>query len=721
MLALAVSAFLAVQSPLVRDNYGVAIIRTNTTDEAMMWAGYATAQDRMWQMEMSRRSAQSRLSEVLGEGSLNADRQQFQQFYTQKELEQQFKRLPKKIQGWFKAYAVGVNKFIAEGNLPPGYKATGFEPKPWTEIDSVAITVQLLQLFGRGGAGELRNLALFKYLEGQSKLKGKELTVFGDFLWQNDPKAVPTCLPEDDKIKPVSFPAPDIRGTLDHLKQLPDLGVFELLPGVRVVSNAETKRIAEANATPFKTGSYCVAVSSKRSETGNAMLLSGPQMGFTVPSICYEISLHSKDLDVAGMAVPGVPGVMIGSTGDLAWGLTTGVADTEDIYLLKMTDGGYKVDDTNKKITNTINDIPVKGGKASRVVRKETEFGPVVFEIPAKFAGFARKRIYQGRELQSYEAVVGLWNAKTLKDFDKSVAKATMNFNCFVSLKSGDIAWRYLGEVPQRAPQFDPRFPLPATKAAQWKGRIPFNQMPMVANPNQGYIANWNNKPVSWWANLDTPVWGEHFRNQVLTRFLDNADQPGQVRKAINLETLRMVPPVLAQTNNSWRAFAPWLSSNPEFANYSGEMLAGSRQALVFQKFITEIRNLVFTPSTGNFAGNLELVGQTDVIVRALRGETVYDFLQGRVAQDLVNTALQRAQANVDANGFVPGTLPVPTGSGLTPPLYRDRGTYLQIIELGPTVKGMNVVTPGVAATGPHSYDQVELARAFDYKPMTIK
>lgn len=721
MLALAVSVVLGYQTPLARDSYGVPIVRAATTEEAMMWAGYATAQDRMWQMEMSRRSAQSRLSEVLGDGSINADKQQFQQFYTQAELTQQFKRMPKNIQGWFKSYAKGVNKFIAEGNLPPEYRANGFEPQQWTEIDSVAITVQLLQLFGRGGAGELRNLALLKYLEGQSKLKGKELTVFDDFLWQNDSNAVPTVLPGDDTTKPVAFPNPDIRGTLDHLKQLPDLGVFELLPGVRVVANDESKRVAQTNATPFKSGSYCVAVNSKRSESGNAMLLSGPQMGFTVPSICHEISIHSKDLDVAGMAVPGVPGVMIGATENIAWGLTTGVADTEDIYLLNLIEGGYKVDGKNKKLTSTILEIPVKGARPARVVRKDTEFGPIVFEVPAKLVGFARKRIYQGRELQSYEAVTGLWKAKTVSDFTKSVARATMNFNCFVALKNGDIAWRYLGEVPLRSLEFDPRFPLPATKKAMWKGRIPFNQMPGVVNPGQGYIANWNNKPAAWWPNLDSPVWGEHFRNQVLTSFLDTVRTPGIHNKPIGIDMLRMVPPVLAQTNSAWQAYAPWLKSKPEFANYAGEMLAGSKQSLLLQKFIGEIRTLVFTTTTGNFAGNLELVGQPDVVVKALKGQTKFDYLQGRSAEFLITTALERAQANLDPAGFVPGMLPVPASSGLSRPMYRDRGTYLQIIELGKETKGMNVVTPGVATSGNHAADQVELARNFDYKPMTIK
>ena len=81
------------------------------------------------------------------------------------------------------------------------------------------------------------------------------------------------------------------------------------------------------------------------------------------------------------MDVPGVPGIVIGATPDAAWGLTTGVADTEDIYVLRTIDQGYKVDTENKKTVFTNYDIPVKGEAATKVVRQDTEYGPIVFEV----------------------------------------------------------------------------------------------------------------------------------------------------------------------------------------------------------------------------------------------------------------------------------------------------------------------------------------------------
>lgn len=704
---------LANSAVLTRDEYGVPVVRAKSVDEAMQWAGYATAQDRMWQMEMSRRTAQSQLAEVFGEKSYAADQQQFQQFYNQEELKQQFERLPKNIQGWFRAYAKGVNQFIQEGNLPKQYAENGLKPRPWTEIDSAAITIQLVQIFGRGGAGELRNLALFKYLEAQSKIGKRALDVFDDLVWENDPSAIPTCYAEDDKVKPPTFPKLNPVQTLKHLTQIPELSMFELLPGARVVSLERSTETRESLKVPYKSGSYCVVLSPSITKSRSPMLLSGPQMGFTIPSIVHEISLHAPGLDVAGMTVPGVPGVMVGATPNAAWGLTTGVADTEDIYVSVVKNGSYLIDGVEKPIRTVRQEVKVKGAEPKFVARQETEFGPLVYTVPNKFVGFSRARVYAGRELQSYEAVSGLWGVKSKADFEKSVRRATMNFNCFVALKSGDIGWRYLGEVPVRASEYDPRFPLPSKAAAKWKGVIPFNQMPTVWNPKRGWIANWNNKPVDWWPNLDTPAWGPAFRVGVIT---DQMNKTKWTRG--DLESLVMH---IGQTNPTWRYLKPISAIGP-LAGYNGALLAGEIEPALYNRFVQELRSELLMPITGNFASadNFALVAQPELVLKALRGESKFDYLAGRDAKEIASKAMEKAVRGLNGAPYKPSLIPVPAEAG-EPINFRDRGTYLQIVELGKETMGANVVTPGVAETGPHSFDQAKLSRSWSYKPMVVK
>lgn len=699
---------LSFQSGLTRGDFGVPIIRAANTAEAMELQGYATAQDRLWQMEMSRRGARSRLAEVLGPNSLNADIEQAKQFYTDAELRAQFVRLPAATQGWFKAYAKGVNRFIAEGNLPEEYAKNGFKPEPWSEIDSAAVTIKLLQIFGRGGAGELRNLALYKFLETQSKIKDRTLDVFDDFAWQNDARSVSTCPPEDDLVKQKPFfPNPTREETKAQLAALPALGVFDLLPGVRVVSLDESKRQSETLKTPFKSGSYCVVVNKKKSSTGGALLLSGPQMGFTVPSIVHEVSLHAPGLDVAGMAVPGVPGVMVGATPDAAWGLTTGVADTEDIYLLNLKDKDHW---SEGEIKNVPMSIPIKGAEPKTIERKDTDYGQIVFEVGAKKVGFARKRAYEGRELQSYEAVSGLWTIKDRKGFEKATQRATMNFNCFVALKNGDIGWRYLGDVPVRSAGYDPRFPLPPVRRAEWHGMIPFEQMPHTWNPKRGFLANWNNKPADWWPNLDTPAWGEAFRNRLLLAQLEGSK--------LSPQSLQRAVVAMATSAETYPVFVPHFKSTI-LEKWNGSYRDDPKLGLVYARFISSLRDELFLGATGNLGSpdNFALVAQPDVMLRALRGETKFDYLQGRAATAVISAALDKAVAAAGDSIFTPATIPVPAETKPIP--WRNRGTYIQIVEVGKS--GVNVVTPGVATTGPHSADQADLARVFGFKDMLIK
>jgi hypothetical protein len=104
-------------------------------------------------------------------------------------------------------------------------------------------------------------------------------------------------------------------------------------------------------------------------------------------------------------------------------------------------------------------------------------------------------------------------------------------------------------------------------------------------------------------------------------------------------------------------------------------------------------------------------------MLRALRRETSYDYLQGRTASQVVSAALEKAVAVAGESVFVPATLPVPLDTKPVP--WRNRGTYIQLVEVGKS--GQNVVTPGVATTGSHSADQADLARLFRFKPMVLR
>ncbi len=704
--------FASAQGPseITRDTYGVPHISASTVDQAFFAAGYATAQDRMWQMESSRRLARGKMAEVFGTQYVASDKEVLQTGYTDAELQGQFDKLSPFSRQIIDKYADGVNAFIANGKLPEGFAKAGYQPEKWTRLDSVAIAVRLLQTFGKGGAGELRNMALFGYLQGRPNLKGKELDVFDDFAWQNDPESPTTISNADDPLAAAhpAFYAPDRAATVKHLAQLPKLSLLDLLPAIRMASREESTRVAEISNVVFKTGSYCVVVGKQRSADGTPILLNGPQMGFRTPSIVHEMSIEAPGLSVVGMDLPGVPGVLIGHTKAFAWGLTSGVADTDDIFSYKASGpNGYMYGDQTKTIQEIHQTLKVKGGADTDVVQKRTEDGPLVLEAKPQGYIFAKKTSYWGREMESYDSVTSLWTAKGTPGIISCLDKATMSFNYFFATCEGDIGYRYCGLVPMRAEGLDPRFPTPGSPQNAWKGFVPLAQMPHVTNPKSGVIYNWNNKPVSWWPNFDTPTWGRIFRNEAIAPLL--------TKPKLNTQDVEMVPWTIARTDETWPFFKPFLPAGGALESFDGRLTDGSRTAGIYKQFVDALRSEIFLGTTGNFIAPsyFQLVGQPSVMLRALQGKTKINYLAGRKASDVVSAAL----AKVNSGGrygapsiAVPGEPPIP---------YFNRGTYIQVVELLPDgPSGRNVLPPGIAETGEHSLDQVPLSRAWVYKPM---
>lgn len=706
--------------PIERDAFGVPHIVADSWGDAFYSAGYAVAEDRLWQMENSRRLARGRMAEVFGPDFAASDREILRLGYTEQELQKQVSDLPEPIREAFERYAQGVTAYMEDAaksaHLPEGYAKNGFSPTPWTPADSAAIAVRLFQQFGRGGAGEIRNLALMGYLATQPALKGRELDVVDDFAWFNDSRAVTTVQPKDDPIKrPPTFFVPSRKDTEAHLAALPKLSLFELLPGLRLAEREESTRVAESVAAPFKVGSYCIAVAGSRSANGRAILLSGPQMGFQSPSIVHEMSIRAPGLAVVGADVPGVPGVVIGHSERLAWGLTSGVADTDDIFYSETAgDGKYKDGAQTRDLEVIRQPLRVKGKPDETVEQVRTKFGPVVLAPRGKSVVFSRRASAWMRELESMQAMYGLYKAKHVSDADQAATHATVNFNVFAADVDGNIAYRYGGLVPIRASGVDPRFPTPAS--ADWGGFVPIDQMPHAKNPASGLFVNWNNKPVAWWPNADTPVWGRIFRNQVLL------DRLGRAK--LTTDDLELAIWAAARTDYNYAYFTKWSKGvTPDLDAFEGLKLDGSRAAGAYLAWFDALREEIFLPVVGSMmtADNFKLAIQPSVMLAALEGKTKFPYLGKRTAPEIAKDAADKAAAKLGideaawryaAPGIrVTGQPPIP---------YSDRGTYIQIVELLSKPLGRSVLPPGVSETGDHSQDQVSLSRAWTFKPMLL-
>ncbi|HRF61176.1 MAG TPA: penicillin acylase family protein [Fimbriimonadaceae bacterium] len=721
---------------LSRDVYGVPRIEAPDLSSAFRLAGRAVAEDRLWQMEMSRRISRGRLAEVQGPSGVASDREALLTGYTADELDAQVQALPAEVRDAWGAYADGVNEVIRARQtakaLPEGYARMGFEPEPWSTTDSAAIAVQMAQRFGGGGAGELRNYALALYLKTQP-CKDKVFDVLDDFAWWNDPASIPTVSAEDDLVKTRPTIRKPSRGDTERqFASLPPSNVIELMPAVRLAEAESIRTAARAHNVLAKTGSYAIVVSPSRSKTGYPILLSGPQMGFGAPSPVHEMAILTPNYRVSGLNVPGVPGIIVGHTPHVGIALTSGVADVQDIFHSPLDGDRYRYGGEKLPFETVSRTLKVKGEADQTIVRRRTRFGPVLFESRQGKAVYSLRSAFAGRELEGFGLVFDIYRAKTAAEVDAAAGKIPVTFNLFYATTSGDIGYRYCGRVPIRADGIDPRFPTPGTPAGEWKGFIPADQMPHALNPKQGFFANWNNKPTGWWPNGDTPLWGRIFRNATLLEAIpegklaiDDLERAAWSIARRDDETDEQFFPMFQRALKGATLDPIGTDAGAILGAFDGWMVDGSAPASIYKECVRRLRRELFIPVTGNFVSDaiFDTVAQPTIMWYALEGRSKFKYLGTRTADEVLRAAFSKAVAGFrETRGADPGLWRFQAGGILVPDQpripYGNRGTFIQLVEMRPRPIGRSVNPPGVAESGPHAFDQVPLARAWLYKPM---
>ncbi len=304
---------------------------------------------------------------------------------------------------------------------------------------------------------------------------------------------------------------------------------------------------------------------------------------------------------------------------------------------------------------------------------------------------FTKKSSYWMHEMNTYDSWVSLWGAHTADEIEKSMLPATMNFNFFYATVGGDIGWRYLGLVPKRAPGVDPRFPTPGDPKYTWQGFLSPAEMPHVRKPRAGFLANWNNKPVAWWPNFDTPTWGKVFQNSTLLATLQ--------KPKLTSQDLEMSAWTIARTEETWPFFKPYIERAKDAPGYElikgfdGKLIEGSPQASNYLAFLNELRKAIFMKTTGSFLSPqyFHMVLQPSFVLRALERRTKFNYLGESTPDQVVREALAQIAKNPAPLYNAPT---FPSGEA-TPIPYSNRGTYIQIIEfLKHGLRGRNILPP---------------------------
>jgi penicillin amidase len=466
-----ISGLAGLSAPAVidRDASGTVTIKAETPEDASFALGYAHAQDRLWQMEMMRRLGAGRISEVVGESALGFDKM-LRTLSIRRLAEANAKTLSAEARAHLESYAAGVNAYLEtrSGPLPPEFIVLGVDPEPWTPADSLVWgRLMSLQLAGNW-FGEIARARMYK--AGLSVEQIDELFVAFD----------------DDT--PV-LTAPDLAG----LKALsPDM-----LAGVRAAIPETLQPRRASNAW---------VLSGDNTPTGKPVLAGDPHLGLQMPNLWWLARLEAPGYLRAGAFVPGVPFLVIGHNGAVAWSFTTTHSDTQDLFVEKIdpTDPTrYLTPDGSAPFETRLETFTVGDEVIEHTVRT-TRHGPVVSDAMDKAAQAAA----DGTVLALASPVLAEddGTAQALFDLGSAISvdevmAALRGFhspqqNILFADTTGRIAMVSAGRVPIRR-SGDGFLPSPGwTGTHDWLGWAPFDALPTVIDPEGGAIVNANERVI---------------------------------------------------------------------------------------------------------------------------------------------------------------------------------------------------------------------------------
>ena len=457
---------------LTRDENGVIVVNAQTDRDAFFAIGFAHAQDRMWQLELERRMAAGRLSEIFGRSAVAQDAW-MRALGLYEAAEQSWSRLSPDARASLTAYAAGVNAWLAQDHvLPPEFIALGLRPEPWREVDSLAWCKVFALNLSNNMWNETSNMIASQYL---SKEQMVDLLGYSQSdLWAAAPR--------------------------DVMSEQVAAGLLAFSEGLE----------SELKIGGRYVGSNAWVVSGRLMQGGQATLANDPHLGIQMPSPWYVARLKGDRLNVSGMMLVGLPVVIFGQNGDIAWGGTNLMADVQDLYIeqpnpadptqYKRPDGWASFD-VRSEVINIRADFPASFRAPVEPVRvqfRRTLDGPVISDI---IGAFDQPVVLKWTALDpddtSYESFLRVnyahdWD--TFKDsFQMYVAPA---LNMVYADKSNNIGSIGIGRIPVRS-KGEGRLPVPAwTNEYRWTGYIPFKDWPQRFNPEEGYIVSANNRPV---------------------------------------------------------------------------------------------------------------------------------------------------------------------------------------------------------------------------------
>lgn len=528
------------------DAWGVPHVEATSPRDAYFVQGYLHARERFFQMELSRRAASGRLAELLGEKVVAVD-VRFRRWGLPEAVGRQRQMLPPEAEEALAAYASGVNAAILTlpaWRLAPECLLLGCQPEPWRVEDTLGVGLLLQYTLTWAAGEELQRL-------DELRAFGREKAVN---LWGWSEAQAAAWLPPELPLRPSRAPAE------------PPPPVFS---GV---------------------GSNNWAVAASGSATGMPLLANDPHVGVANPATWYEIHLQAPGLAVAGVSVPGAPGVLIGHNQQVAWGLTMVMLDDQDLFRLTLNEQGTHelFGERWLPLVMQRQTLKVRGENSPReVVLKRSIHGPVVREENGQAYALAWTALVSRSPVACF---LGLASAASVYEGMEAFATCeSPAMNLLLADRHGNIAWQVTGRIPKRGKGAG-KLPAPGDDPAwAWQGFEPYQRNPRVVNPPSGFLATANHDPFAEGDFAGEPLPGEFappHRVRTVKKALasrDNWDVEGFLQLQTDVQNLQALE-LLA-------ALRPFLLKLPqpearELLTWDGGMRAESREALLWANFL---------------------------------------------------------------------------------------------------------------------------------------
>ncbi|MEZ4608232.1 MAG: penicillin acylase family protein [Deinococcales bacterium] len=605
-------------------------IYAKNREDAFFALGFVHAQDRLWQMEFQRRVAAGRLSEVLGEATLNTDKF-LRTLGIYKAAEASLNYLDAETIAILEAYSRGVNAYLEtrSGPLPPEFLILGFKPEPWQPADSLAWSKMMAWDLGSNWDDELLRARLLQVLK---------------------PEQVADIFPPYPGDAPVILP--DFKGLYDGL----DLaGLWRDSP----------------KPLPPGSGSNNWVLSGEHTITGKPLLANDPHLGLQTPSLWYFAHLNSPEMNVIGASLPGVPAILLGRNDYIAWGFTNTGPDTQDLFVERINPqdpSHYLTPDGSEPFIIRLEEIKIKGKTPIVLNVRESRHGPIISDVNTKanevavsqddgtfehVVAFAWTTLLEDEKTAA--AILKLDQAKNWQDFTNALQDFhSPQQNIVYADIEGNIGYYAPARVPVRK-SGQGYVPSPGwTGDYDWQGFIPFEALPHSFNPADGRIMTANHKVVpDDYPYFITSEWSEPYRAERINALLDKISKhsPESFARIQQDQLSLMAASFLPFLGTLDLQSAEAREAQVLLLNWDGLMAAERPEGLIFEAWYREFSRLVYEDELGSELFN-DVWGFRPLFLSEVIGEKRVWCDDSKTplresCQDRASLALENALANL--------------------------------------------------------------------------